>query len=500
MTQRALRLTVAAAVALAATSAAVPAVQAAGATPRAAAAGPGTGDFNGDGVTDVAVAAPGDAVNGRTGAGYVAVTYGIAGTAPSEAAARKVYHQNSPGVPGSAEQDDAFGSSLTSADLDGDGYTDLVVGSAGEDTDAIDDAGSLTVMWGGANGLSGGTVLKGDRAAQRLGEALATGDFDGDGRPDVAAGTSVSYGPFDRVAGADRTEALELEVGGPEDVLWNRPVLAAGDVDGDGSDDLVAVVSHGSGELPYHGPRLVQYLAGGSGGLSPARTLTDGPTGRTLDGGVAVAVGDLDGDGRADVVLGRTGDGDMTGTEDVEPLGGAVEILRGTAAGPDTTTSRTLLHQGTAGIQGSTEYGDDFGAALSLGDVNGDGHLDLAVGAPGEDVGDAVDAGSVTVLLGTASGPTGTGAKTFTQDTASVPGAAEASDRFGGAVRIGDVDGDGRGDLFAGAPGENDRSGGVWVLPAGTGGQVTAAGSVTFGSGSLGTVAAEAHLGSGFDD
>ncbi|MFD5567357.1 FG-GAP and VCBS repeat-containing protein [Streptomyces cadmiisoli] len=498
--QRALLITAAVAVAMAATAATAPAAWAD--LPSAPAGGNASGaernDFNGDGVADVATAAPQGTVSGRTGAGYIAVSYGIK-SAGLDAAARKVYHQDSPGIPGGAEEGDNFGTALTTGDLDGDGYTDLVAGSPYEDAGTLQEAGSLTVLWGGPGGLSGATVVKGTEYGQYLGEALTAGDFDGDGRPDLATGTTVTYGPIGRTTGPARTETMDVEVGGSPDVLWNRPALAAGDVNGDGISDLLAVVSHGSGELPYHGPRLVQYLEGSRSGLTAARTLKDATTGEHLDGGRAVAVGDLDRDGHAEVVLGRADDEDMRGTDDVNSLGGAVEIVPGSASGPDTRAARPFLHQGTAGVPGTPEKTDEFGGSLSLGDVNGDGRPDLAVGAAGEAVGTAADAGSVTVLLGTASGLTGAGARSFTQSTASVPGRAEARDAFGAAVRLADTNGDGRADLFVGGPGENTRAGGVWVLPAGAS-QVTGTGSVSFGPGSLGAVAAQAYLGAAFDD
>ncbi len=333
---------------------------------------------------------------------------------------------------------------------------------------------------------------------EQLGRALTSGDFDGDGHLDLATGTSVSYGPFGRSTGPARTEAMDVRVDGAEEEFWNTPALAAGDVNGDGISDVVVVVSHGEGELPYHGPRLVEYFAGSRDGLTAAQVLKDAKTGQNLDGGRDVAVGDLDRDGHADIVLGRSGEEDMDGTEEVTALGGAVEIVRGTASGPDTTTPRTLFHQDSANVPGTAEYGDDFGAAVSLGDVNGDGRLDLAIGAPGEDVGTLAGAGSVTVLPGGATGLTATGAKSFTQDTTSVPGTAEQADAFGGAVHLADTTGDGRTELFAGAPRENSSAGGVWAL-RGASTQVTATGSASFGPSALGMASSQGNLGASFN-
>ncbi|MGW0863926.1 FG-GAP repeat protein [Streptomyces sp. NPDC002611] len=88
-------------------------------------------------------------------------------------------------------------------------------------------------------------------------------------------------------------------------------------------------------------------------------------------------------------------------------------------------------------------------------DFDASGSSDLVAGTPGT----ASAAGSVTVLPGSAAGPAATGRRTLTQDTGSVPGAAEPGDRFGAATAAGDLDGDGRLDLVVGSPGENDTSG-----------------------------------------
>ncbi|MFC8348124.1 FG-GAP and VCBS repeat-containing protein [Streptomyces sp. NPDC057280] len=495
MRTRSSRSSTAVCVVLAATAALSPAALAGPAA--AQAAGTTRADFNGDGVADTAAAASGATVDGRERAGSVAVTYGSRTKALKDQT-RRVYSQNTPGVPGSAERDDSFGATLTAADLDGDGFTDLVVGTPGEavgDTD--DQAGTLTVLWGAKDGLTGGTVIKG-APFERLGVALTAGDFDGDGHRDLATGTTVAYGPFGRTTGPAHTAAMDARVGGDAEDVWNPPVLAAGDVNGDGLDDVVAVISHGEDELPYHGPRLVNWFPGSTHGLTTGRTLHDAATGQSIDGGRDVAVGDLDRDGHADIVLGRAGDEDMQGTEDVNAVGGAVEIVRGGPSGPDTTVPRIRFDQDTVGVPGTGEYGDDWGASVRLGDFDGDGRLDLAVGAPGEDVGSAADAGAVTLLHGSPSGITASGAKTFTQNSTSVPGTSERSDAFGAAVHLADTTGDGRAELWVGAPGENSSAGGVWVLK-GASPVPTGTGSAAFGPSALGLGTTAGRLGGGFD-
>ncbi|MFI6645292.1 hypothetical protein [Streptomyces sp. NPDC050504] len=114
-------------------------------------------DFNGRGFQDLVVPAPTATVGGKHGAGAVAVLYG---SRNGVSAARKaVFTQNTPGVPDTAEAKDLFGGSTAFADLDKDGYSDLIVGASGEDVGRFTDAGSVTVLWGGRRGLSGARLL-----------------------------------------------------------------------------------------------------------------------------------------------------------------------------------------------------------------------------------------------------------------------------------------------------------------------------------------------------
>ena len=116
----------------------------------------------------------------------------------------------------------------------------------------------------------------------------------------------------------------------------------------------------------------------------------------------------------------------------------------------------------------------------------------------GEDFDGLSNAGGVVVLRGGANGLTGTGAQGVNQDTAGVPGAAETGDAFGRATHLVDGNGDGRAELVVGAPGENANAGSVWAFNSTSAG-ITPTGSFTFGAGTLGTVAANAKLGSGFN-
>ena len=138
-----------------------------------------------------------------------------------------------------------------------------------------------------------------------------------------------------------------------------------------------------------------------------------------------------------------------------------------------------LWHQDVADVEGQAEADDIFGHAVAIGDFNGDGRDDLAIGVPREDVGAFGDAGVVNVLYGFGGGLTAAGNQLWHQDVADVEDVAEAGDNFGGALAAGDFNSDGQDDLAIGAPGEAvgalGDAGAVNVL-YGSGGGLTAAG------------------------
>ncbi|WP_449351329.1 FG-GAP and VCBS repeat-containing protein [Streptomyces shaanxiensis] len=463
-------------------------------------------DFNGDGYADLAVAAPDGTVGGRAKAGFVGVLYGSA--SGLKASTKRVFSQNTAGVPGGSEAGDRFGSALTTADLDRDGYTDLIVGVGGEDGGS----GRVQVLWGGARGLSGGATLASGAAGDRLGSAghLAAGDVDGDGATDLLTavdryGLVATGGPFSR-SGSARGERQVVKDRYPSTVLD----LDVGDLNGDGITDVVAAQT---GET--FDSRRIAYWWGTKDGLTPWTLVWD-IDGATLQGGENLAVGDVNRDGYADIVVGRAVDGYASDYDAYRAKGGRVTWIPGTSGAPDGVKEQAV-NQDSPGVPGTAEKGDRFGTDVQLADVDGDGYLDVVTGVPGEDLGTPTDpdrwpdAGSVVVVSGRADGLTGAGShQVVTQNSTGVPGAAEKGDAFGGAVHVGDANGDGLADLVVGAPGENANAGAVWSFRsrgeylASPGGVPLPAtvlgpnGTFTFGHTLLGTTAAKARLGSGF--
>ena len=186
---------------------------------------------------------------------------------------------------------------------------------------------------------------------------------------------------------------------------------------------------------------------------------------------------DFNNDGFADLAVGVAGENlGATGNA------GAVNILYGTASGLTGTGSR-LFTQDSPGVPGGSEPGDGFGETLAIGDFDGDGFADLAVGVTLEDLGAIVDAGAVNVLYGTTGGLTGTGSQLFTQDSPGVGSSAEGEDAFGGTIAAGDFDGDGFADLAVGVWRENvgaAANGGAVNVLYGTTGGLTGNGSQFF--------------------
>ncbi|MFI2211594.1 FG-GAP-like repeat-containing protein [Streptomyces sp. NPDC020141] len=471
------------------TAVAAPAAAPPAAAPKKAAAKPN--DFNGDGISDLAVAAPGGTAGRTAKAGHVSV---VLGSRTQPVTARKqTFHQDAPGVPGTAAPGDRYGSALAGGDLDQDGYADLLVG-AFKDTPGPgrQEAGSVSVLWGGPKGLSAGaTLLEGADRHSWLGKSLAVGDFDGDGDQDVAVTEDQSrlrvlYGPFQR----NGSPAASARVVNEEHRITD---LAAGDVDRDGRADLVAARYHSD---LYEHPETAVWTGTAKGLPAQPKILRKHVNDRSTPGGDNVDVGDVNRDGYADVVVGRD---DFRETDLDVGKGGRIVFFPGSAKGP-VVSKAVVLTQNTEGVPGAAAYGDYFGSGVSVADADGDGYADIATGLPGKKAGGAEGAGAVMLLRGGAKGPTATGAKLFTQNTAGVPGAAEAKDAFGHSTALADLNGDQRPELIVGAVGENRGAGSVWVFK-GTRTGPTASGSTAFGHGALGTAAArDSALGYAFDN
>ncbi|MFE5022706.1 esterase [Streptomyces sp. NPDC056656] len=461
-------------------------------TPGGTHAGDRNSDFNGDGYEDVLVGAPGATVSGKTGAGLVTVQYGSSRGIGTTDVAR--FSQSTSGVAGAAETGDAFGKAVATGDLDGDGYDDAVVGIPGEDIGTTADAGGVAVLWGSEAGLTGAASdwleTQEPAAGEKFGTGVTAAHFTNDTPGDVlavldrddlelfaydSAPQPASKAPLER-----RSTSRLSQLADERDIVPMS--LTTGDYDDNGFADLV-VSGVTAGSEPGHG--WSSYLSGHADGLTYERDLRGGPV---------AASGDINRDGYDDLVTGEPNSPDDGGAS---MTGGLVGVRLGGPEGP--SSDAQWWTQDSAGVPGTAERGDGWGTDLSVADTNGDGYADVAIGAAGEDIGTVADAGAVWVLRGASTGLTATGAQSWDQNSANVPGAPERGDKWGGQVRLTDPNRDGRFGLLAAAPGENTNDGVVWVFSAGSGG-VTASGSWTYGAGSLGAPSADAMFGAAIDE
>ena len=375
--------------------------------------------------------------------------------------------------------EDRFGQALAGGDFNGDGYADVLIGAL-----RYDGAGAAFIAWGSENGVTSGlTELSAGAGYSAYGRAVATGDWNDSGYPDVAIGRA--NGIDIRYNNGEIYETPDLELAGLESGADLGSFLASGDVDGDGIDDLVAL-------NPVAGERARLYVY---------RSTTGGPDGVPLihaldvSSASAAAVADIDGDGASDLLVGGgekvTGylgaDNDwaapalvpepsfeLQALESASRFGfsiasgadiggdGIADLVVGAYGGRgrihvyDSTTaywvadvdeivSTTPPAQTIAGRDDGSDpgdtHGDQFGVRVALGHLDRDGHADVVVGA---NRGGLADAGYVQVYRG---GPDG-----LTADPETGEGDIDY-DMLGYYVAIpGDVDGDGVDDIAGGAP------------------------------------------------
>jgi len=391
-----------------------------GVQPSASLASP---DFNGDGFGDLAVGVVLEDVGTVADAGSINVLYGT--TTGLSASSNQFWNQNSPGVEDRAETDDWFGTALAAGDYNGDGFADLAIGAASEGLGAIADAGAVHVLYGSAVGLSATItpdqfwtqdspdVEENAEQGDEFGNALAAGDFNGDGFVDLAIGV-----PHESVG-------ISTDAGGVNVLYGSTSGLSATFVaDQFWSQDTTFVED---GAEPFD------------------------------EFGVSLAAADFAHSTHADLAIG-------VWQEDIGPVAdaGAVNVIYGSTAGlsavefPD-----QFLSQDTPNVEDAAEQSDEFGFALAGADFGLGVKSDLAIGVPGENIltrtGNLIDAGGVNVLYGGSSGISTTGNQFWSQNSPNVEEVSETGDAFGQSLAAGDFGNSTQADLAIGSP--NDAIG-----------------------------------------
>ena len=427
------------------------------------------GNFDGDLYQDLAIGIPGDTggplLGRRAEAGTVAV---LSGSASGLAMSSSLYISQpwTGGDPAVQEIGDHFGCALAVGDFNGDGVDDLGVGVCNEDILGTSLAGAVNVFYGVFNGPMGDPALILTEfsavAANQFGLSLAAGDINGDGFDDLVAANVQGIFYFYYGSGAGLSNVPTVFTGVLPGVEGHS--VAIGDFNGDGFDDFVC-----GGPFSGFTAGWAFEFAGTSGGLAPFLThhlrqdfmISDAEDGGNEDDdrfADTLLAADLNNDGYDDLVIGTPGE-DVGGEGSEFVDAGAIYVLLGSAGGLDLAGAHYWT-EGSTGMTTTVADGDNFGLGLAAGDADQDGFFELAVGSPWKTASGQVEAGLVSVFPGSASGPTTFGlARLWQQDSPAVPDVSEAVDRFGRVLAFGDFNGDLYKDLAIAAPDEDDGFG-----------------------------------------
>ncbi|MDR7085230.1 hypothetical protein J2X11_000069 [Aeromicrobium panaciterrae] len=403
------------------------------------------GDYNKDGCADLAVGADSDG-----DAGTIFVFYGSKTGLKTTGSVRLSNEQvlgSAPGTP----KDQGFGSILVAADLNDDDVTDLGIGVPSKLVGA-EGRGTIAVLFGGTGGLGTANKTVLDRASVgmaaddfEVGKSLAVGDFDGNGIQELAFGLNegklqileagaggfvASQGPL---SGEDvGVDDFIADVDGEGDKWVFGDIIAAGDVDADGDDDLATgMPAKGNGGT-------VALVKGTSSGLTATGVAkwgqgTIGVVGTPGDSdsfGAELAMGRLDAGPTDDLAIGVPFD-------EINGNGGAgsVNILLGGPTGLSSAgEGGARYHQDTAGVPGTAEDIDVFGRTVSIANVQSKTQGSLIIGVLREKIGTIEAAGQFHQLSIMAGGPKGTNSTAFNLDSVGVRGDSRKGAEFGRAL------------------------------------------------------------------
>ena len=294
-----------------------------------------------------------------------------------------------------------LGDSVASGDVNGDGYSDLIIGASG----AVSSAGKVYVFFGGPTAsldgkswtsASANVTINGTTAGDYLGDSVASGDVNGDGYSDLiigADGASLNNqsrvgqayvffgGPTASLDGKSRNStSANVTINGTNADDYLGQSVSSGDVNGDGYKDAIIGAYNASPNSQSSAGKVYVFFGGPTASLD-GKSWTSSSANVTINGttagdylGDSVASGDVNGDGYSDLITGASG-----ASPNGQPGAGQAYVFFGNMTASLDGKSRNSTSANVT-INGTTA-GDDLGWSVSSGDVNGDGYSDLIIGA-----------------------------------------------------------------------------------------------------------------------
>jgi Ca2+-binding RTX toxin-like protein len=427
------------------------------------------GDINGDGYDDFIVGAKYADTSGVNNTGAAYLVFGSAGGFPANLELSSLDGTNGFRLSGAVFWDLAGASVSAAGDVNGDGYDDFIVGAYQFDY-VGGAAGASYVVFGKASGFAAnlnlssidgtnGFRLTGKTGAQFSGWSVASaGDVNGDGYDDVIIGAltgnnaAVVFGKASGFAASTSLRGLDgsngFQISGPSGAKFAFTVHSAGDINGDGYDDvIIGAYNSGAGAAYVVFGRASGFAANidvtsldGTNGFKLNGVQLDDQFGFSVSGG-----GDINGDGIDDLVVGARN------AYDGSSYSGAAYVLFGKTSGFAATLNVSSL-DGSNGFEISNSGGgSSLGSSVSLADVNGDGYQDVVVGSLDSNP-NGSNAGVSYVVFGKGT------AFASSVDVSSLNGTTgfairgEATGDLARTVgNAGDINGDGADDLIIGA-------------------------------------------------